>query len=197
MSILDRARDLILNPRVTWHEIKDEQVEPKDLFYNYAAPLALVPAVVGLIIITIIGIKLPSGGHVRAPFLEAFLGGAIGYGFNLLTVYVSAMIIRQLAKYFQSKADLNQTVKLAVYSMSPAWLVSVIALIPGLSLLTVLGAYGIYLFVLGLPTLLDTPNNKVALYAVISLTACLFVHIIFSLILVALVYGPLYMRMLA
>lgn len=197
MSILERARDLIINPRVTWQEIKDEKVEPQNLFYNYAAPLALIPAVVGLIVLTIIGIRLPSGGHVRAPFLEAFLGGLIGFAFNLLSVYIAALITRQLAKYFQSKQDLDASVKLAVYAMSPAWLVSVFSLVPPLGILTMLSVYGIYLFVLGMPVLLETPAPKVWLYALTVLTLSLLVHIVLSLVLVGLVYGPLYMRMLA
>jgi len=56
--------------------------------------------------------------------------------------------------------------KLAVYSMMPAWLAGVFALIPGLGFLRLLALiYGIYLFWLGLPILMKPPPDRTGPYA--------------------------------
>jgi hypothetical protein len=56
--------------------------------------------------------------------------------------------------------------KLAVYSMTPAWLAGVFALIPGLGFLRILGLYSLYVFWLGLPVLMGPPPDKTAPYAI-------------------------------
>ncbi|MFC1510904.1 Yip1 family protein [Candidatus Margulisiibacteriota bacterium] len=197
MTVLSRARNIIINPRVTWQVIKDETVEVKQLFINYAAPLALIPAICSLIGMTLFGVRMPSGLVVRAPFMEALTAGALGYVFHLVAVFIGGHIIKLLAPVFKSKVDLAASIKLAVFSMTPAWLAGVFSLIPGLGLLSILGLYGIYLFVLGLPVLLDTPPNKVVFYVLSVLVASFVISLVLSLILVGTVYGPMYMRMMA
>jgi uncharacterized membrane protein len=55
--------------------------------------------------------------------------------------------------------------KLAVYSMTPAWLAGIFSLIPGLRGLGILGLYGLYLLWVGLPPLMKAPNEKSVGYA--------------------------------
>ncbi len=198
MTILERARDIIINPRVTWQIIKDESIDIKQLFINYAAPLALIQSIGSLIGLTIIGIRLPGGEEiVRAPFAEALLGGVAGYFLHLGLLFIAAWIIKLLAGTFGSKADLPLSVKVVVYSMTPVWLAGIFSVIPGLGILSVLGLYGIYLLFLGLPALLETPSNKVAWYAISILVAGFAVSFILSLFVFGIFYGPMFMRMMA
>lgn len=197
MSIVDRAREIILDPKLTWQTIKEEDYNLKQLFVNYAAPLALIPAVCGLIGMTIVGIRLPSGSVARAPFSEAFIGGTLGYFLHLGGIFVAAWVITRLAGFFAAKDDLDSSVKLVVYAMTPAWLVGVFSLVPGLGILSIIALYSIYLLVLGLPVILEVPANKVFWFTMSILLTGFIVSFIISMILVGTVYGPMYMRMMA
>jgi hypothetical protein len=197
MKILERARDIILNPRVTWQAVKEETVELKQLFVNYAAPLALIPVVSSLIGMTIIGIRMPAGSVIRAPFIGALFGGLVGYILHLAGLLVGGWLVKTLAPFFSSKPDFNSAMKVVVYSMTPVWLAGVFSLIPGLGILSLLGLYGIYLLVLGLPVVMETPSEKVALYTISILAVGLVISLVLSGIIVGTIYGPMYMRMMA
>jgi hypothetical protein len=73
-------------------------------------------------------------------------------------VYVMALIIDALAPTFQGQKNHPNALKLAVYSMTPAWLAGVFSLIPGLRPLSILGLYGLYLLRVGLPPLMKVPQ---------------------------------------
>lgn len=197
MSIFDRVREVIVNPRVVWSEIKQEQTDVKELFANYAAPLALIPAICGLVTMTILGIRLPAGGVMRMPFMSAFIAAVVGYTVQLGGVYLGAMVINWLAPKFESKCDLITALKLVIYAMTPVWLAGLFSLVPALNVLSLVGLYGVYLLVLGLPVLLETPSNKVTMYVLTILGIGLVINLVLSLLLVATVYGPLYMKMMA
>ena len=65
-----------------------------------------------------------------------------------------ALIIDGLAPTFSGQKNQENAMKLAVYSMTPAWLAGVFALIPGLGFLRLLALlYSVYVFWLGLPIL--------------------------------------------
>lgn len=196
MGIIKRARDVILNPRGSWQVIRDEAVDIKQLFVNYAAPLALIPAICGLIGITLVGIRLPAGNVVRAPFVEALIGGAVGYVLHLAGILIGGWAVKLLAPLFNSKPDLKSAIKVVVYSMTPAWLAGVFSILPGLGILSILGLYGVYLLALGLPVILDTPPNKVVLYTISIIVASIVISLILSIVMVP-VYGPMFMRMMA
>ena len=196
-KIFERAKSIIMKPKETWAEIKAEPADIKHLFINYAAPLALIPSVCSLIGMTLIGVRMPAGGVFRAPIIESLVGGVLGYALHLAGLFIVAWIIKLLASAFNSKADLSLSVKLVIFSMTPAWLVGVFSLIPGLGILSLLGLYGIYLLVLGLPVLLETPPNKVALFTITILVVGLLVSFVLSMIVMSTIYGPMYLRMMA
>jgi len=195
-KLLERVKDFILDPRVAWNEVKTETVEVKDLIVNYAAPLALIPALCNLIGFTIIGIRIP-GGVVRGPFVEAFIGGLFGYLIGLAVLLVAGWIVKLLAPMFSAKVDFKLAMKVVVYSMTPIWLVGIFSIIPGLSVLSILGLYGVYLLYLGLQAVLETPKEKTVLYTIAVVVAGFIVSFIASMLVVGLFFGPLYMRMMA
>lgn len=197
MTIFDRAKMMILNPRLTWQTIKTESTDVKQLLLNYAAPLALIPPVSSFIGLILFGIRLPTGHMMRPMFGELLAISILSYIASLLAVYIVGIIINFLAPYFSSKADFNQSMKLAVYSATPVWLAGIFSLLPGLGVLSILGLYGIYLLVLGLPELLETPPDKILWYMLSIILVTIVVNFLLSAILVGPVFGPMYMRMMA
>lgn len=197
MSIFQRARDMILNPRVTWQAAKGESVGIKSLLINYAAPLALIPAVSSLIGMTIIGIRLPDGNLVRCPLGQCLIGAIVGYFLHLGGLLVGAWIIKLLAPLFKARSDMTLAAKVVIYSMTPVWLSGIFSLVPGLGILSLLGLYGIYLLVLGLGEVLETPRARVPLYTLAILVAGMVISMVLSIVVVGLFYGPMFMQTMA
>lgn len=196
-EIFTRAREIILKPRETWQVIKAETVSVQDLFINYAAPLALVPAVAALIGLSVVGIRMPAGHIARAPFMEALVGSVLGYVFGLLGLLAGAWAVNFLAPYFDSKADFNAAIKLVVFSMTPIWLVGVFSVLPGLGLLQIFGVYGIYLLYLGLPILMETSPEKAFWYTALIVIGAILISLVLNILVGGAFYGPMFMRMLA
>jgi hypothetical protein len=76
-----------------------------------------------------------------------------------------------LAPRFGGKKNFPNALKLSVYSHTPLWLAGIFLLIPGLNFLLILGVYGFYLLWVGLPTLMQVPNERAFPYAIF-VTAC-------------------------
>jgi hypothetical protein len=111
---------------------------------------------------------------------------------------VFGIIINALAPTFSSKSDATAAMKLAVYSMTPAWVAGVLYIIPLLDVLVILASlYGIYIMYLGFVCpMMDTPKDKVLPYMIVSLVVAVVVWAVVALILGAIfavggVYGTM------
>jgi hypothetical protein len=196
MKIFERVKGVILNPKATWQVIKDEPVDIKALYLNYIAPLALIPVVCSFIGMTLIGIRIPTGVVVRAPLIGSLVSGIVGYALNLVGVLIGAWIVKLLAPTFNSKADLNESLKLVAYSLTPVWLVGVFSLVPGLGILSILGLYGVYLLAIGISPVLGTPEEKVIWYTIAIVLIGIVVSFVLSAVVYGAFYGPMYMQMM-
>jgi hypothetical protein len=74
--------------------------------------------------------------------------------------------------------------KLAVYSMTPAWVAGVLYIIPALGILVLLASlYGLYILYLGFATpLMETPKEKVMTYLVVSIVVVIVLSFVVNLI---------------
>jgi len=196
-NILERAKAIVLKPVETWQVIKGEKVGINQLFFNYAAKLALIPAICGLIGLTIVGIRLPAGNLMRIPFLSVFMAQAAGYVVGLASLWIGAWIMKALAPKFGAKADLDLALVVMIYAMTPAWLIGVVTLIPGLAFLGLFALYAIYLLAKGLAIVLETPSDKVVLYTVSLLAISVLVNFVLNALLTSRFYAPMYMQMLS
>jgi hypothetical protein len=79
--------------------------------------------------------------------------------------------ISLLAPRFGGKKNFPNALKLSVYSHTPLWLAGIFLLVPGLNFLLILGAYGLYLLWVGLPMLMQVPDERAFPYAIFA-TAC-------------------------
>ncbi len=158
MDIVERAKAILLTPKTEWRAIELEPGDPAFLFKNYVAILAAIPAVCGLIRIWIFGVQ-----HIGV--IGGLASAIIRYLLAFVVVYVIALITDALAPTFGGQKNQSNALKLAVYSMTPVWLAGVFSLIPGLRIFGILGLYGVYLFWLGVPTLMKAPDEKSVPYA--------------------------------
>jgi hypothetical protein len=185
MDLVQRAQGILLKPKEEWAKIKGETTTVSELFTSYAMILAAIPAAAQFIGYVIIGQRIPFLGLYRWGVGRAFGNAVLSYVFSLATVYIFAFIINALAPNFSSAQNMTSAMKLAVYSMTPAWVAGVLHIIPFLSVLALLaGLYGLYLLYLGFETpVMETPKDKVLGYMIMSIIAVIVLYMVFGLIL--------------
>ncbi len=183
MGLAERVKAICLKPKETWGVVKGEQTTVKELFTSYAGILAVIPPLAILIGFSIVGVRVPLVGTWRQPLLNGLVHAVIYYILSLVGIYVTAYIADRLAPKFGSRQDLTSATKAVVYSMTPVWIVSILYIIPSLSILVmVAGLYSLYLLFLGLPAMMDTPPEKRAGYVVVVIIVSIAVMFIISLI---------------
>ena len=178
MNLVERVKAILLTPKTEWAAIEGEPGDPQFLFTNYVAILAAIPAVCGFIGVSIFGHSVAAGLELAViSYILAFVGA-----------YVMALINDGLAPTFGGQKSQPSSLKLAVYSLTPFWLVGVFLLIPALGVLRILGLYGLYLFWIGAPMLMKVPEDKSIAYTAAVVVCSLVVWIVLGL-LVTLIVG--------
>lgn len=167
MDLVERIKNIILNPSKTWLEIKEEKNTISELYTSYAMILTAIPAIASLIGYGLIGYSA-LGVYVRWGIGKAFGYAILYYILSLIGIYVAALIADALAPSFGAKKNILNAFKAVVYSLTPSWIGGIFYIIPSLSILAILAAlYGFYLFYLGLPLLMGTPKEKSLGYVII------------------------------
>ncbi len=185
MDLIQRVRSIILKPKETWSQIKDEPDTITGLFTSYAMILAAIPPIADLINKVLIGQRIPFVGWYRWPVADALGRAVLAYIFSLATVYLFALSINILAPNFDSTPNMVNALRLAIYSMTPVWLSGVLHVFPYLGILSLLAIlYGLYILFLGFETpIMGTPKERLVGYMGISLVVVVVLYIVFSLIL--------------
>jgi hypothetical protein len=170
MALVDRVKNILLNPRQEWAVIDAEAPVPLELYKEYIIPLAAIPPVAKMLGTTILGYHSPAFGTVRAPFAGALLQMVVTYLLTLGGVYVLALVIDALSSNFGGQRNPMQALKVAAYSCTAAWVAGVFSLVPDLRRLGIVGLYSLFLLYLGLPLLMKAPEDKALAYSI--LVAC-------------------------
>jgi sterol desaturase/sphingolipid hydroxylase (fatty acid hydroxylase superfamily) len=172
MSLADRVKKILLQPKQEWPVIDAEATSVGDLYRGYIVPLAAIGPAAGIIGWSVFGVRVPFVGTTyRVPLGSAIASGIVQYVLALVGVFVLALIIDALAPSFSGQKSQIQALKVAAYSSTAAWLAGVFALVPALAILAILGLYSLYLLYLGLPVLMKAPQEKALGYTVVVVIA--------------------------
>jgi hypothetical protein len=185
MDIINRAKNIIMTPKTEWSVIAAEEPNASGIITGYALPLILVAAIAAFIGYGFIGYNIGVlGSSVRIAGVNWGLYHAIIIiltGF--LSVYLGAFVVDALAPSFGSEKNFGRAVQLVVYSYTPAWIGGILMIYPALGWIGGLfGIYGLYLLYLGLPHTMKTPQDKVAIYLIVTIVALILVYVIVGLI---------------
>ncbi len=182
MNLINRVKSILLSPKTEWPVIEPEQTVVKTLTLNYLLPLALIPAIAGLIGFGLIGQNI-MGVHV----------GSAGYGIRYAIIslagtlggaFLTAYVLDLLAPSFGSEKNFLQSFKLVIYSYTPMMVAGILYIVPALSILaTLAGLYGLYLLYIGLQPLKKTPDDKKTSYFLVSLVVVILGSVVLSSIL--------------
>jgi len=125
---------------------------------------------------------LPGGATFRVGIVSGIASAIVSYLLAFVMVYVVGLIIDALAPTFNGQKNQPNALKLAVYSMTPAWLAGIFSLVPGLRTLGILGLYGLYLLWVGLPLLMKAPEEKSIGYAAAVVLCAIVISILIGVI---------------
>jgi len=178
VDIVARVKNILLSPVKEWGVIDGESATVNSLYTNYAVLLALIPAVAGFIGNSLVGMTV-FGMTIKTPIVAGLVMGILGYVIGLAMLYVVAWIISTLTPQFNGQANLVQALKVAVYSATPVWVVSVLTIIPALGTLVMLAAiYSLVLFWLGAPKLMRVPEDKKVVFNIVVIVSVVVVSIV-------------------
>ncbi len=176
-GLVERVKSILLKPSATWDVIDGEPATIGGLYKGYVIPLALIPAVAGLIGSIVFGFGA-FGITFKPSILSAVLGAAAGFGATLLGVYLLALIIDGLAPTFGGEKNRIQAFKVAAYAGTASWVAGIFEIYPPLGILGLLGLYSLFLLFKGLPRLMKTPEEKAMPYTIVVIIAALVLGII-------------------
>ena len=183
-NIVARAKDLLLRPDETWDVIEAEEDTIEGLYRGWVLPLAAVPAVseaVGRIAFgrfEIFGVRFHPG------VVGILTQAAVGYVLTLVSVYVMAVVVDELALRFGGERSRTQAFKLSAYGATAAWIGGVFLLLPapGGILAFLAGCYSLYLFWLGLPKLMRSNPDQTLTYFAMALLVMIGLAILMGLL---------------
>ena len=173
MSLVARAKAILLSPKTEWGVIDSEQATIGSLYTGYVMPLAAIPAVAGFIGWGFIGV---SGYRWGMGF--AITMSVVQYAVALVSTFVLALIIDALAPTFGGQKSQIQALKVAAYSSTASWVVGIFMILPALGWLAILGLYSLYLLFLGLPRLMKAPQEKAMGYTAVVIVCAIVLYVV-------------------
>lgn len=168
MSLITRVKNLILSPKREWEAIAAEPFAMRAIYANHVVPLSGLSILAAFIGTSLIGYTVPGLPTFRIPVAAGLIAGIAQFVLGLATVWVIAQAIRVIAPHFGGRDDGQAAFKVAAYAYTPVWVAGLFQVLPGLSILSVLGLYVIYVLHVGLPRLMGSRTDKGLVY-----TACI------------------------
>ena len=110
MSIVQRAKNIILKPTDEWNIISREPATISGILGGYAAILAAIPMAAGILFTGALGISgagLLGGGAIPIGFAAIAAMSVIGYILSLITLYLMGIIVNSVSPSFNGKLDLH------------------------------------------------------------------------------------------
>ncbi|MFN2457509.1 MAG: Yip1 family protein [Chitinophagaceae bacterium] len=175
MNILDRVKNIIVDPKREWQVIDSETDTINSLLTKYVLPLSLLPAIG-----TILGSLFFGAWGLKYGLITAVVQ-IVG---TILSYYIGSYVIDALAPSFQSEKNINKSAQLAAYSWTPTYVAGFLGFIPILGWLILLAGwvYSTYVMYLGVTPLKKTPPDKAVVYVIIAIIVMVAIAMIFSFI---------------
>jgi hypothetical protein len=181
MSIVERAKGMLLSPRTEWQAVAAEPMTAQQIYTGWV----LILAAIGPIAIAI-GWGLTLGVAFSLRF------AITNYLIMLVMTALIALIVDALAPKFGGTKDFVAALKLSAFSYTPAFLAGVFHLLghTGGILVLVASVYAWYLFYLGAPVLRKCSEDKAIVFTILVVLAGLVLGMLFGAIAARGGYAP-------
>lgn len=175
MSLVARAKGILLNPRQEWPVIEAEPFNQTQILTGYVLPLAAIGPIASFIGWTVFGL----GFGIRLGAGAALTGAITAFVLAIVGVFVLAFVANALAPTFGGQQNFGQAFKLAAYASTAAWVGGIFQIIPALGLIGgLIGLYSVYLLYLGIPIMMKSAPDKTVVYMIALLVVMLIVFFV-------------------
>lgn len=161
-KMINQAIEILTKPKEALQKLKKEEMTTQDIIIYLA--IVGIPTFIGVFIgYGFVGYGFSAGGLVGWGFALAI----IQYILSIIGIIVFAFIFNALAPNFKSKQDKMQSMKLIAAAATPWLIAGIFTIYPGASLISFLGGlYGLYILYLGLPIMMETPEEQRIVYLI-------------------------------
>jgi hypothetical protein len=181
-----RVKNILLNPVAEWEVIKQETTGKNVLLLNYALPF-----------IVLIGVCIFLGNiifHMRYfSFTGSLLSALVTMISAFAAIYISAIVINELAPSFGTQKNSEAAFKLVIYSFTAYFIAAAASSLLSITgirmILSLCGLYSFYLLYIGMKPIMGTPEDKHAGYFLVSLLVIIAVYVVISIILGLIFFG--------
>jgi Yip1 domain len=182
MNLIERVKNITLRPNAEWPVIAGEPSSLGGIYTGYVAPLAAINPIALFIGLSIIGVSIPFIGTYRTPFFSGLSQAIFSFVMVLVGLLLFAAIVNALAPTFGGRKDLNAAFKLVAYSATPGFVAGVLSLFPPLAMLELFAAlWGLYIFYVGVPVVMQTAKDKALPYTALSMVCAFVIGLVLSL----------------
>src|SRR5579875_456802 len=149
MNVINRAKNIIAQPRLEWTVIDSEPANPGQIISGYVLPLAGLAAIAAFIGYGFIGVGGMFGFRVVGINWGLYQALSVLVG-AIISVYITALVVDVLAPSFNSQKNFGRSLQLVAYSFTPAWIGGLLNIFPPIAMIGALfGLYGFYLMYVG------------------------------------------------
>lgn len=162
-NIISRAKAILLDPKSEWQVISLEKTTLTEVFTKYVIPLALLPAVAGLL-----GSLIFRGYFSPTYYI---FSAVLTYAAQLISFIITTFVVDLLAPTFDGEKDKDRSAQLVGYASTAAFVGGALNVIPFLGVLGSLagGIYSLYLLYMGIIPMKKVPEDKRLMYVIISI----------------------------
>ena len=179
MDLIERVKNILLQPKDEWLKIASEEATPQSLYLGYIMILAAIGPLATFVAFGAFGLGFGLGMAVFA-YIQSLIGVAI-----------LALIVDVLAPSFGGTKDFVAAMKLVAYSFTALWVAQIAFLIPMLGLLVVLIGliYSFYLFFLGVPVLKKSTADRAVPFTIVVVVSAIVLMYLLGMIARSLGFG--------
>jgi hypothetical protein len=140
---------------------------------KYALILALLPALAGIIRLSISGLSM----------YAAVRYGILAYALNIGGVFLLAYMMDAIAPSFGSTKNFNDSMKTVVFALTPNWIGGVFSGIYLISIISFLaGIYALFLLYVGMGIVKNPPKEKLMGYFIVTILLAIAIFIVIGAI---------------
>src|SRR3954471_18089515 len=88
MSLVERAKNIILTPKTEWAVIAGETTPDSQLILGYVLPLAAIAALAAFIGVSLVGVSVPFAGTMRVGIVWGLVSAIFRLVMAVVMVYV-------------------------------------------------------------------------------------------------------------
>lgn len=173
MAFLDHTLGILINPDNEWKLIREQKESFRGVFISHVPFLALIPCLSAFYGVTQVGWAVGDGDPVKLTVESAMSLCALTYVALLAGIFIFGEFINWMSRTYGVQGDADRIhydgTALAVYVTIPLLLVGIFMVYPVLWLnaivMTIAGAYSIYLIYEGIPILMNLDKDRSFMYA--------------------------------